>query len=216
MLVVASDATFVALEATPESIGDLLFPAGYRRRVLALLLLHPDRALHVREIARLTGTTAGTLNKELMRLHRAGLLEREEVGNQVHYAADRHSPVFEELASILRKTVGLADVLADALAPAAESGEVELAFVFGSVARASETARSDVDVMLLGEIDFAEAVRLLDPAGPALGREVNPKIYTMAQWRKAVASKEPFVREVLAQPRLFLIGTDDELAGAGR
>lgn len=204
------------MKATSESIGDLLFPAGYRRRVLALLLLHPGRALHVREIARLTGTTAGTLNKELTRLHRAGLLEREEVGNQVRYAADRRSLVFEELASILRKTVGLVDVLADALAPAAESGEVELAFVFGSVARASETARSDVDVMLLGEIEFAEAVRLLDPAGIALGREVNPKIYTTAQWRRALASKEPFVREVLAQPRLFLIGTDDELAGAAR
>ncbi|MEO5881267.1 MAG: MarR family transcriptional regulator [Caldimonas sp.] len=184
--------------------------------MLGLLLLHPDRALHVREIARLTGTTAGTLNKELARLHRAGLLEREEVGNQVRYAADRRSPVFEELSGILRKTVGLVDVLADALAPAAASGAVELAFVFGSVARSAETARSDVDVMLLGPIDFAEAVHLLDPAGVALGREVNPKIYTPAQWRKAVAAGEPFAREVLAQPRLFLIGTDDELAGAAR
>jgi len=204
------------VKATHESAGDLLFPAGYRRRVLSLLLLHPDRTLHVREIARLTGTTAGTLNKELARLHRAGLLEREAVGNQVRYSADRESPVYEELSSILRKTVGLADVLVDALASAEKSGAVELAFVFGSMARSTESPRSDVDVMLIGDIDFAEAVRLLDPAGVTLGREINPKVYTKAQWRKAVAAKEPFVREVLAQPKIYLIGNDDELESAGR
>lgn len=204
------------MKATPHPVGDLLFPAAYRRRVLSLLLLHPERALHVREIARLTGTTAGTLNRELARLHRAGLLEREAVGNQVRYSADRESPVYEELAGILRKTVGLADVLVDALAPAAEAREVEVAFVFGSIARSSESARSDVDVMLLGDIDFAAAVQLLYPAGVALGREVNPKVYTRAQWRKAVAAEDPFVREVLAKPKIFLIGNDDELASTGR
>jgi predicted nucleotidyltransferase len=204
------------MRATSPTAGDLLFPAGYRRRVLSLLLLHPDRALHVREIARLTGTTAGTVNKELSRLHRAGLLQREAVGNQVRYSADRESPIYEELSSILRKTVGLADVLADALTPAAETGAVELAFVFGSIARSTESPRSDVDVMLIGEIDLDEAVRLLYPAGVTLGREVNPKIYTKAQWRKAMATKEPFVREILAQPKIYLIGNDDELESAGR
>ena len=202
------------MKATPETVGDLLFPAAYRRRVLSLLLLHPDRALHVREIARLTGTTAGTLNKELARLHRAGLLAREVVGNQIRYSADRDSRVYEELAGILRKTVGLADVLAEALAAAAKT--IDTAFVFGSIARSSESARSDVDVMLIGEIGFGDAVRLLSPAGVALGREVNPKVYSASQWRAAVKAKDPFVLEVLSQPKIFLIGNDDELERTGR
>jgi DNA-binding transcriptional ArsR family regulator len=200
--------------ATPETIGNLLFPGGYRRRVLSLLLLHPERALHVREIARRTATTAGTLNKELARLHRAGLLEREEIGNQVRYSANRESPVYEELTGILRKTVGLADVLAEVLAPAANS--IQVAFVYGSLARSTETARSDVDVMLIGTLSFAEAVRLLSLAGATLGRQVNPKIYSAREWGAAVAARDPFVAEVLAQPKIFLIGIDAELERPGR
>jgi len=202
------------MEATTRRAADLLFPASYRRRVLTLLLLHPERALHVREIARLTGTTAGTLNKELTRLYGAGLLARERVGNQVRYAANRASPVFAELAGILRKTVGLADVLADALAPAADS--ISAAFVFGSIARASESEGSDVDVMLIGTLGFADAVQLLYAAETTLGREINPKVYSPAEWRAALKEKNPFVAEVLAQPKIFLIGTDDELEEPGR
>jgi predicted nucleotidyltransferase len=202
------------VKATTESAGDLLFPAAYRRRVLSLLMLHPERALHVREIARRTATAAGTLNKELARLHRAGLLAREAVGNQVRYSANRESPIYQELSGILRKTVGLADVLAEALEPAADA--IDVAFVFGSLARSSESPRSDVDVMLIGSIAFAEAVRLLAPAGAALGREVNPKVYSAKEWRAAVTAKDPFVAEVLAQPKIFLIGIDEELERAGR
>jgi len=197
------------MKATSETVGDLLFPAGYRRRVLSLLMLHPERALHVREIARRTATTAGTLNKELARLHRVGLLEREAVGNQVRYSANRESPVYQELSGILRKTVGLADVLAEALEPAADS--IDVAFVFGSLARSTDTPRSDVDVLLIGDIAFADAVRLLYPAGTALGREVNPKVYSVKAWRAAVSAKDPFVAEVLAKPKIFLIGSDEEL-----
>lgn len=202
------------MEATTQRAVDLLFPASYRRRVLSLLLLHPERALHVREIARLTGTTAGTLNKELNRLHGAGLLARERVGNQVRYAANRASPVFTELAGILRKTVGLADVLADALAPAADS--ISAAFVFGSMARASESEGSDVDLMLVGPLGFADAVQLLYSAQQSLGREINPKIYSAAEWRAALKAKNPFVTEVIAQPKIFLIGNHDELEKLGR
>jgi predicted nucleotidyltransferase len=204
----------VAVKATSISPSALLFPASYRRRVLALLLLHPERALHVREIARLTGTTAGTLNKELTKLHAAGLLQRERVGNQVRYMANRASPVHAELASILRKTIGLADVLADALAPSAPA--ISAAFVFGSMARAGETAGSDVDVMLIGTLSFGDAVRLLYPAQATLGREVNPKVFIAEEWRARLKGKDPFIREVLAQPKIFLIGSDDELEKLGR
>ncbi len=168
----------------------------------------------MREIARLTGTTAGTLNKELARLHSAGLLTREQVGNQLRYAADRASPIYSELAAILRKTIGLADVLTDALAPAATT--ISSAFVFGSVARGSETAGSDVDVLLIGSLTFGDAVRLLYPAQTTVGREINPMVFGAKEWRDRVKAKDPFTGEVLAQPKIFLIGNDDELEKLGR
>lgn len=202
------------MKATSISPAALLFPASYRRRVLCLLLLHPERALHVREIARLTGTTAGTLNKELARLHAAGLLTRERVGNQLRYAANRASPIHAELAGILRKTIGLADVLADALAPSAAT--ISTAFVFGSVARGTEAAGSDVDVMLIGALGFGDAVQLLYPAQAAVGREINSMVFSPDAWRAKLKAKDPFVREVLAKPKIFLIGNDDELEKLGR
>ena len=168
----------------------------------------------MREIARLTGTTAGTLNKELTRLHGAGLLARERVGNQLRYAANRASPIYTELTSILRKTIGMADVLADALAPLAPN--ISVAFVFGSMARASETAGSDIDVMLIGPLSFGDAVGRLYPAQAALGREINPKVFSADEWRARHRAKDPFIREVLAQPKIFLIGNDDELEELGR
>ena len=125
-----------------QSLSELLFP-GYRRRVLGLLLLHPDEALHGREIARRTGLPSGTLNRELARLADAGLLRRERRGNQLLYSAERACPVFEEVASILRKTSGIADVLAAALAPARE--QIRAAFVYGSLASGRERAGSDAD-----------------------------------------------------------------------
>jgi len=202
------------MEATSINLAALLFPASYRRRVLCLLLLHPERALHVREIARLTGTAPGTLNKELNKLYGAGLLVQERVGNQVRYAANRASPIHAELTGILRKTIGLADVLADALAPSAQS--ITVAFVFGSMARAAETAGSDVDVMLIGPLSFGDAVGLLYPVQATLGREINPKVFSADEWRARLKARDPFIREVLAQPKIFLIGNDDELEKLGR
>ena len=142
-------------------LSSLLFGTS-RGRVLGLLLLHPEQTYHVREIARLTDASAGTLHKELDKLAQAGLLRREKIGNQLHYSANQQNPIFEELASILRKTSGLADVLRDALS--AETAQIELAFIFGSVASASEHAGSDVDVLLIGDISFGSAVRALHAA----------------------------------------------------
>ena len=111
------------------SLTSLLF-TDYRRKVLALLLLHPEQQYHQREIARMTGTVSGTLSRELAKLVEAGLLLKVAIGNQMHYRANRQCLVFEELASILRKTSGLADILSEALLPLA--AQIECAFVFGS------------------------------------------------------------------------------------
>ena len=187
---------------------------GYQRRVLGLLLLHPDQSYHVREIARLTDTAPGTLHKELSRLAGAGVLERERRGNQLAYRANPSCPIFRELASIMRKTSGLADVIAQALAPVAR--RVRVAFVFGSVARGKESADSDVDVLLIGEVGFSEAVQMLHPVQAELGREINTKTYKAKEWTAKLAKRDPFVQDVVAKPKMFLIGSDHELGQLAR
>ncbi|MGU7779176.1 nucleotidyltransferase domain-containing protein [Burkholderia sp. PU8-34] len=196
-----------------RSIASTLF-SDYRRRVLGLLLLRPDQALHVREIARLTGTTPGTLHKELSKLAEAGILSRDRQGNQVVYRANRSCPIYEELAAIMRKTSGLADVLAEALLPCAE--QISAAFVFGSVARGQETADSDVDVMVIGTVGFATVVRLLYNAQATLGRDINPKVLSPDEWRDGIEGQDAFLRDVLGKPKIFLIGSDDDLAELAR
>jgi DNA-binding transcriptional ArsR family regulator len=190
-----------------QSLASVLLPE-YRRRVLGLLLLRPDEALHGREIARRTGLPAGTVTRELTRLAEVGLLNREKRGNQQLYSADPSCPVFTELASILRKTSGMADVLMQALAPVAP--QLRAAFVFGSVAQARETAASDIDLMLIGDLGFAQAIELLYPVQASLGREVNPKVLSADEFTRK-AKDDPFLRDVLSKPKIFLIGDEREL-----
>jgi len=186
-----------------SDLASLLFK-DYRRRVLGLLLLHPDEAYHVREIARLTGTVAGTLHKELSRLFEAGVLLKQPRGNQLLYRANRDCPVFEELAGILRKTSGLVDVLAEGLWPLAD--KIEVALVFGSMASGKTNSASDVDLLVLGEVGFAEVVKCLYPLQQSLGREINPKVYSLEAWRQLLAEKQGFACEVMDKPKLFVIG----------
>jgi len=188
-------------------LADLLFKE-YRRRVLGLLLLHPERAYHVREIARLTGTVAGTLHKELSKLADAGLLVKMAQGNQVAYQANRNNLIFEELASILRKTSGIADVLAEALAPLAQ--QIDFALVFGSVASGKARADSDIDVLIVANASFNEIVKALYPAQQQLRREINPKLYLPEEWKLALAEGSVFVRELLEKPSIKIIGDMDD------
>jgi len=187
---------------------DLLF-GTYRQRALVQLLLHPETSYHVRELARLTGTTPGTLHKELSRLAEVGLLQREKLGNQVRYQANRECPVFSELASLFRKTSGLVDVLADALRPLQPAPE--LALVFGSLARGDENTRSDVDLLLIADCGFGDAIKALYPAQTILQREINPVLYTSVEFARQVEAKDGFVLNILANPKLFVIGTANDL-----
>lgn len=188
-------------------LADLLFKE-YRRRVLGLLLLHPERAYHVREIARLTGTVAGTLHKELSKLADAGLLIKMAQGNQVTYQANRNNLIFAELASILRKTSGIADVLAAALAPLAQ--QIDFALVFGSVASGKARADSDIDVLIVTSASFSEIVKALYPAQQQLRREINPKLYSPGEWSLALAEGSVFVRELSEKPVIKIIGDMDD------
>lgn len=191
-----------------QILSTLLF-SEYRRRVLELLLLQPELQCHVRDLARQTGTAAGTLHKELARLAQAGILCRIEQGAQVYYRANRDCPIFDELAGILRKTSGSVAALKEALAPVAQ--RICVAFVFGSFAKGTQRAGSDVDVMLIGEVRFIEAVQLFHPIQTMLGREINPKVYNRSEWRAKLRVEDPFVRDVVANPKIFLIGNQHDL-----
>ena len=208
---VALKATNVALMATNvvpmSSLSSLLFK-DYRRRVLGLLLMHPEESFHVREIARLTGTVAGTLHKELTKLEHAGVLTKKMVGNQVRYSANPDCPIIDELTSILRKTSGVVDVLAVALLPLA--GKISVAFVFGSMASGKETAGSDVDVLIVGSVGFAEVAKALYDTQDTLRREVNPKVFSKEEWMRMREKNDAFIKEVLGRPRLLILGVDDE------
>lgn len=181
-----------------------------RTRVLSALLLHPESAWHVRELARQLGALPGSINRELVKLEEVGILSKQHIGNQVHYRANRDCPIFAELAGMLRKTSGLATVLADALRPLAD--RIQCALVFGSVARGEETAHSDVDVLIFGDIGFADVVEVLHPAQQIVQREINPVVYRADDFRAKYLANNTWAREVVDRPKLFLIGSADDFA----
>lgn len=185
---------------------DLLF-GTYRQRVLTQLLLHPDDHYHVRELARLTGTMPGTLHKELSRLAEVGLLLREKQGNQLRYRANRDCPVYPELAGLFRKTSGVVSVLADALQTL--QPQPVIALVFGSLARGEENPGSDIDLLLIGDSTFGDAVKALYAAQEQLQREINPVMLTATELTRR--NKENFIRNILGGQKLFVIGTDHDL-----
>lgn len=197
-----------AISTSPPRLVELLFGA-YRRRILGLLLLHPEQSFYVREIMRLAGVPSGSLHRELTSLTAAGLLTRTVSGSQVRYQADRSCPLFEELAGIFRKTTGLADVLREALEPLGDS--VRIAFVFGSVAQGKERGTSDVDLMVLGSVRFERVVEALMPVSERLRREINPVVMTPAEFRAQLKARDRFASRVAREPKLFIRGDAGEL-----
>lgn len=194
---------------TKAALSDLLFPNQYRRKVLGLLLMRPEQQIHLRELARVIGAAPGTLKKELDALCEAGLLRAERVGNQVRFCANTAHPVFPELQALIRKTIGLVDALRLSLAPLA--GRIDAAFIFGSMASGTESAGSDIDLMVVGDAGFAEVVDATYEAQAALGREINPKVMSASEWQAKKAERNAFLQDVLNKPRIMLIGDADVL-----
>lgn len=190
-------------------LAEFLFGA-FRTRILSALLLHPDTAWHVRALARHLNVLPASLNRELIKLAEAGILSKQQIGNQVHYHANSTSPVFSELASILRKTSGLADILAQALLPL--FAEIQCALIFGSVARGEEQANSDVDVLVLGDAGFADVIELLHPVQAIIGREINPVVYRTADFVSKLQSNNTWAREIVNKPKIFINGNADDFA----
>jgi predicted nucleotidyltransferase len=194
-------------------LADALFPR-VRQRVLALLFGNPDRSFFSNEVVALAQSGTGAVQRELASLAEAGLLTVTARGNQKHYCANKEAPVFEELRGLVLKTSGLVDVLRSALAPVAS--QIEAAFVFGSVAKRTDTASSDVDVMIVSDsLGYAEVFSALEPMTDRLGRKVNPTLYSSAELAKRIKQNNAFATRVLKQDKIWLIGSDEALHGLG-
>ncbi len=195
-----------------NSISDSLF-SKTRQSVLALLYGNTDRSFYTRQVLDTVKIGRGTVQRELQNLTESGIIIREVRGNQVHYQANNKSPIFNELKSIVRKTFGVADVIREALAPFANN--IKAAFIFGSIARSSDDRKSDIDVMIIGEITFDDAVSSVMKAQEVLRREVNPVVYPVEEFKKRLKEKQGFVMEVMRGEKIFVIGDEDELARLG-
>jgi len=187
-----------------------------RRDVLGLLLGHPDERFYLRQILRTIGGGSGSLQRELAQLVEAGLVERVREGHQVYFSANRSSPIFGELQAIIQKTAGTGDVLRGALAPLVRKERIAVAFVYGSVAGGVQTAKSDVDLLILGDAALAEVVPAARIAEQRLGREVNPSVYPVREFRAKLKAGNSFLKRVLAGPKLFIAGDDHELERLAR
>lgn len=192
------------------NLSDALFTRT-QQRVLGLVFGQPGRAFSVSELIQATGAGSGAIQREIARLSGSGLLALEQIGNQKRYRANPDSPIHDELVAIVRKTFGLATPLREALAPLAD--RIELAFVYGSVAKRSDTATSDIDLMIVSEdLTYADVVAALHPLIERLGREVNPSLYSRAELRKRLDAGNAFTERVFAQPKLWVIGGEHGLA----
>ena len=181
-----------------------------QQRVLAVLFGNPERSFYTNEILRLVGAGTGAVQRELKRMADTGLLKVTLIGNQKHYQANRDAPIFEELHSIVVKTFGVADQLRTALVQLAE--KIDVAFIYGSVAKGTDNANSDIDLMLIGEqLSHAEVIAALMPAETRVARAINPSIYSKQQWHKRLLEGNAFVENVQKQAKIFLIGVENDL-----
>lgn len=195
---------------SPRSLSDALFP-GTKQRVLGILYGQPDRSFYANEVIKLAASGSGAVQRELATLTSSGLVAVKQVGNQKHYQANADSPIFTELRAIIQKTVGLADPLREALQPM--SDQITAAFVYGSVAKKTDTASSDIDLMVISdEISYGALFTALEEASVTLGRPVNPTILSRDELHQRLTKQESFLTRVMAQPKIWILGEDRDLS----
>lgn len=186
------------------SLADALFTTT-QQRVLALLYGQPDRSFYTKELIRLTGSGSGAVQRELQRLASSGLVRMTQIGTQKHYQANPDCPVFQELVGIARKTVAMAEPIRQALGPLTD--RINLAMIFGSVARGTDTADSDIDLLVVSDdLTWQELYVVLQPVEAQLDREISPAFYTVQEFNAHRSSGNPFLSRVFADEYLILIG----------
>jgi predicted nucleotidyltransferase len=199
----------VSSRSRRKSLADALFTKT-QQRVLRVLFGQPERSFYASELIRDAGTGSGAAQRELAKLEGSGLISARRIGHQKHYQANAASPLYSELRNIVLKTVGLAEPLRDALKPL--SFAIRAAFVYGSVAKATDQAASDIDLMIISDrLTYGEVFGALDRVTRAVGRKVNPTVYTAAEFSKRARTENAFVTRVLEQPKLWVIGSEDDL-----
>lgn len=209
---VRDSAAAYAVTDAATSLANALFTQT-QQRVLGLLFGQPKRSFTVSDVIASSGGGSGAVQRELRKLLDSGLVTVQPIGNQKHYQANPAAPIHAELIAIIRKTVGLADPLREALLPLADS--IVAAFVYGSVAKRSDTAGSDIDLMIVSDtLSYADVVAALHPVIEQLGREVNPTLYSRAELARRIKQRNAFTTRVLEQPKLWLMGDENDL-GAG-
>jgi predicted nucleotidyltransferase len=192
---------------------DALLPKT-RQGILAATFVQPAKSWYVSELARRLGVPSSSLQRELQDLTEAGILKSHRQGRMVYYQANADSPLFPDLRGLLLKTAGLVDILADALKPLRTN--IPLAFVYGSIASGQERSDSDIDLMVVGDISPVDLAVPLRHARELLGREINPTVYSSAEFAKKRSAKDNFLTEVLTKPRLLVLGSEHELDKAAR
>lgn len=196
-------------ESKPVTIQDALF-SSVQQRVLGILFGQPDRRFQGAELIRMAQSGTGAVHRQLTNLAASGLVKVIPIGNQKHYQANPDSPVFEELCGLIRKTVGLRLPLVQSLEPFRD--RIDAAFVYGSIAKGTETASSDIDLMIVGDdLDYGGVYEALHTAENMLRRSINPNLVTMSEWRRKVTEKSPFIVKVKNQPKLFIHGSENDL-----
>lgn len=191
-------------------LGGVLF-SKTRRQVLGLLFGNPGRSYYAREIVRHAGIGTGTVQRELEKLSKAAIITVRKIGNQKHYQANREAPIFEELYGLVIKTFGVSDVLRKELEPFSE--KIKIAFIFGSVPKGTDHADSDIDIMIISDrLAYPDIMSVIPQAESKLGRSVNPTLFNTSEFRKRIDTDSGFVKRVMAQPKIFLIGTENDLS----
>jgi len=191
------------------NLSDALF-SKVQRCVLGLLYGNPDRSFYANELFRLAGSGTGAVMRELAKLADSGLVTVNKIGNQKHYQANRDAPIFEELRGIVLKTFGMAHVLRQGLLPF--SNKIAVAFIYGSVAKGTDTAKSDIDVMVIGDdLAYPEVYSALMPVEQQLGRKINPSIYSNEDVQLKLKKGNAFLTRIMTQPKIFLIGSERDL-----
>lgn len=195
---------------TSSILSETLF-RHTRGAILRVLYGHVGESFYLRQLARLTDISLGPVQREIRQLVEAGLVTSKTVGAQTLYSANEEGPVFREIKSLVNKTVGIHDVLAEALGPLRK--RINFAFVYGSVARSRENRESDIDLMVVGNVGFDEVVEELSSAEKTLHRDINPTVYTAREFHKKASGN--FLKNVLEEKKLFIIGDENVLRELG-
>jgi predicted nucleotidyltransferase len=185
-----------------------ILSSNIRAEIFRLLFGVVEDELYMREIERRSHYAIGTIQTELKKLLRLDLLIKRKDGNRLYYRANKDHPLYADIHNLVTKTVGLVDVIRDALTP---NKQVHIAFVFGSMARYAEKATSDIDLMVIGGLSLRKLTALLSGISEQIGREINPHVFAKDEIRKRKGRNDHFISQVLGSPKIFIIGTDNEL-----